>query len=250
MLNKKNAIIGVALLLVALSGTLVSSVDEAQRWYVEMVLLQPRDAVAAGAHIYVYDNYLSSSNPDSFVAFRIAISRYDAVWHNIEWLEVGWFKEHIGFYIYSARSILGEGYTETHWTKFNGERASGESYFDFSIAQVDDPNTFRAYMFDPIIGIWSQMQATFTISGDNLWLIGSESNDPLNTLNGHYASIWYSKNDNLYPWSDIKTSEDVPYHVYTVSSNEFFSYSGYGLGIGIYPATSGGTGGGVAPRKK
>jgi len=198
-----------------------------ERWYAELYLLQPRDASAIGGHIYTYDNYLSDDTL-AFVAFRMFLIRVDTVWNLMEWLEVGYFEDHTGFWIYAASYLLGKGYVEIDWSRFNGAGANGEGYYNFEIGQKQDlqtgenvPNVFRAYFEHYLL-----MEVTFAIGGDNLYLVGSESNDVYNTLNGHYAGLWYCKNNKWYDWTDVKPVADPPYSVTMSSTNGFYTAGG------------------------
>jgi len=190
-----------------------------ERWYAELLLQQPRNAEAIEGKIYVYDNYLDDVY--SFVAFRIALIRIDVAWKQMEWLEAGYFENRSGFWIYAASCTLAKGYIENDWVKLAGEGSNGEGYLTFVIEQVDT-NTFWANVF-PRKDIGILMAVTFNIGGDNLYMGGSESNDPANSLNGHYADLLYRKNDNWYDWADVSTKADSPYSVAMGSTNEFFT---------------------------
>lgn len=194
------------------------------RWYGELFLLQPRNARSIGGHIYVYDNYVSTT-PYSFVAFRMCLLRVETVpITEMEWLECGYFEDSTGFWIYAASNIRGEGYTENRVIGLAGEGATGGGYLDFDIERTSGPNTFGAYMFDhPGPGIWFLKEVTFTIGGDNLYLAGSESNDPKNSLNGHYSGLWYCT-DNWYVWSNVDDDSDYPYYVTMSSTNNFYTH--------------------------
>jgi len=222
--------------------------SEPSRWYAEVLLLQPRDATGIRGHIYVYDNHVSDSQY-SFVWFSLCIMRYDTVWKNLEWLEVGFFQDRGGFWIAAASYIIGKGYVENDAVKLAGEGSTGLGYLDFSIEQTAQPNTFRAYMWDPgKIGIWCFMEATFTIGGDNLCSASSESSDTTNTLNGHYTELKYYANLNTCDWTNVTPHADTPYSVTMSSTNAFYT-SGGNYTPPIQCAGDGCGGGGV-PRKK
>ena len=141
-----------------------------ERWHAELTLQQPRNAVGIGGHVYVYENDLSLTNPDAFVAFRIGVIRVDILYKRVEWLEAGYFENQNDFWIYGA-SAIGGYYVENDVTKLAGEGKNGEGYLNFAIAETGS-NKFAAYMFDPGIGVWLLMEATFTIGGDNLYMAG------------------------------------------------------------------------------
>ena len=200
--------------------------EEQVRWYGELSLQQPRNALGISAHIYVYDNRLSVTNPDPFVAFRIiVVRRQEMIGGRYEWFEAGYFEHRKGFEIFSA-SYIENNYVLYNVTGLSGEGADGEWYLRLTIGESEN-NKFEAKMYDPIIGIWYLGDATFTIGGDNLYLAGSESNDTYNGLNGHYADLYYSDEESGYAWQDVEPYEDYPYSVIMgASNNEFFTEGG------------------------
>lgn len=217
---------------------------ETYRWYAGVWLLEPTDATAVGGKIYLYDNIISDE-PFSFVAFRLVLVRVDTLWNTMEWLEVGYFENATGFYIYSASFILdGSGYTELTWD-LSSPVESGSGYLNLWIGH-ESGKTFRTYMMDAGIGVWLLQEATFTIGGINMFCAESESNDPYNSMVGHYDNLWWSRGEEWSQWETIYESADYPYSVRMASTDEFYSTGGYALNS----EGSGGYGGSGGRKKK
>jgi len=198
---------------------------EQNRWYAGVYLIEPTGATGIGGKIYIYDNIISTALY-SFSAFRFGLLRYDSVWKTMEWLEVGYFENLTGFYIYSAIFVLNSGYTEIIWSTLAGDGEHGTNYLEFWICKVSG-HTYRAYMTDRGMGIWSMQEVTFTIGSRNIFTAESESSDPFNTLDAHYDDLWYSDGEQSGSWEIIHQYCDEPYTLTMGSTNEFYTSGGY-----------------------
>jgi len=226
----------VLMLLLLIMNPIVAA-QTSSRWYATVFLLQPRNSMAVTGTIHVYDNTLNEDNVNAFVCFRLMVERdyYDTakkIWCR-ECVECGYFENQSGFWIFGASYILGKGYAVNDFKQFDGSNAHGNLYAKYSIIVMENKAT--AYLetegtnicflpTEPSGGSHRLIEAEMTLQGDNLYRLGSESNDPKNTLTGHYDELKFYDNDVWKCWESIKIYEDAPYRVQMCSTDEFRTY--------------------------
>lgn len=231
----------------------------ADRWYGSLFLLQPRTSLGVRGNIFFYSNSLDPNYEYSFVAFRLMLVRIDLVYYEQEWLEVGYFQNRSGYWIYGASYSLDRGYTVTDYMPLT-EPLDANHFGIFSIVHITG-NKFQAFLEG--YGVQSSSQpigtesiqpeallppeqggaypihdVTFTINSDNFYHGASESNDDLNSLTAFYSELRFYDNG-WQAWTNISPEYDSPYMVQLGSTDKFHTYR-----VGQTGMRFGGAGGG------
>lgn len=216
---------------------------EIGKWHADLYLQQPRNSPGISGIIYGYQNILDPNYLNSFVAFRLVLIRLDRNFKEMEWVEIGYFENTtaatVSYFVYAAYFTLSEGYVVNAWLQI--QPPNGNQYGKFAIAQIS-ANRFIAQIEscnftpasvsvegipvdppDPPSGSHTLIDMTFTISGENLYHAGSESNNNANTLTCYYSglkfydAVWHA-------WSDVSVKCDPPYMVQLGSTDTFYTF--------------------------
>lgn len=185
------------------SSELADELNPPPRWYAGVWLRETYSAKGVSASMHTYKNYVSEWPfvRDRFVAFHIALKRSNVT--HIEYLEVGFFQDLSGFFLYSGWRIQGV------YDDFVYSSTSALKDHSFEIVETTD-ETFEAR-----IDSNSVKSVTFSIHGDREYSAFAEStNQGINSLRGHFWNLkYYDSNGVSHIWQQVEIYEDWPYLV-------------------------------------
>lgn len=215
-----------------------------EKWYANLTLQEPRNITGVLTYIYYYDN-LVCYYPYAWVAHNMFIIRYNEPEQKLETIEVGYFQNRTGWWLYAARKTVTEGYVESAWRLQDYIGANGTSGRPYYIWQWDGPDVYSAWaghessssamsvhlpasIEELSSGADLLMTVTFTVSGLNLGWAGIESDYDHNQGKGHQLGLHY--HDGVWrKWVNVQAFADPPYTIEVVGTNEFYTYGGYDI---------------------